>query len=94
MAERISLLEQETIILYNRAEQTAEVFTYEPALKRKLSTMAKEYEEVTVNSTDNGMGGATYILPKKLITIRKPTKKKKLTEEERQALTSRLQGKA
>ena len=92
MAERITLLEQETIILYNRAEKAAEVFTYEPSLKRKLAAMEKEYEEVILSEADNGLGGATYIVPKKLINIRKPAKKRPMSEEEKNKLVSRLRG--
>ena len=45
----ISLLEQETIILFNRAEGEAEVFTYEPTLKRRLDDMADTFAEVGHN---------------------------------------------
>ena len=85
----ISLLEQETIILFNRAEGEAEVFTYEPTLKRRLDDMADTFAEVR-RVSENGAGGITYMLPKKLITVRKPRPKKELTEEERERQRKRM----
>ena len=85
----ISLLEQETIILFNRAEGEAEVFTYEPTLKRRFDDMADTFAEVR-RVSDNGAGGITYMLPKKLITVRKPRPKKELTEEERERQRKRM----
>lgn len=85
----ISLLEQETIILFNRAEGEAEVFTYEPTLKRRLDDMVNTFTEVK-RVSDNGAGGITYTLPKKLITVRKPRPKKELTDEERERQRERM----
>lgn len=85
----ISLLEQETIVLFNRAEGEAEVFTYEPTLKRRLDDMADTFAEVR-RVSDNGAGGITYMLPKKLITVRKPRPKKELTEKDKKERADRL----
>ena len=82
----VSLLEQETIILWNRAEKEVEVFTYEPRLKTKLNKMVKEDKSVSCKVKNNGEGGATYILPKNYIQIRKPPKGKPMTDEQKELL--------
>ena len=83
---KISLLEQETIILYNREEKEAEIFTYEPSLKTKLDKLCKSSPSVFVKREDNGAGGITYTLPKNLISIRSPREKKNLSEVQKKAL--------
>lgn len=89
--DKLSLTEQETVILYNRADKRAEVFTYEPSLKRKLGELAEKYpDEVILANPDNGSGGVAYMVPKKLINIRQPRHKKELTEEEKKELAERL----
>ena len=35
---KLSLYEQETILLYNQAEDTADVYTHDPKLLKKLAT--------------------------------------------------------
>ena len=42
---KLSKYEQETIILYNQAEQTASVYTHDPKLLEKLSRLTKEYPQ-------------------------------------------------
>lgn len=79
---KLSLLEQETIILYNRAENEATVYTHEPTLKRKLAEMEKGNNDVQLIRAD--YGSVEYTIPKKLVSIRKPMKKKTMTEEEKQ----------
>ena len=37
-----SLLEQETIILYNQGEKDVEIYTHDPALIKKLNTSLLE----------------------------------------------------
>ena len=39
---KLSLYEQETIILYNQAEATAEVYTHDPRLLEKLRRLAEK----------------------------------------------------
>ena len=42
---KLSLYEQETIILYNQAEATAEVYTHDPKLLEKLRRLAEKYPD-------------------------------------------------
>ena len=43
---KLSLYEQETIILYNQAEATAEVYTHDLRLLEKLRRLAEKYPGV------------------------------------------------
>ncbi len=42
---KLSLLEQETVLLYNQAESAAEVYTHDPKLMKKLEQLAEKYPE-------------------------------------------------
>lgn len=87
---KLSLLEQETIILFNREGKEADVYTHEPSLKKKLDNLCKTSPDAFVKREDNGAGGVTYTLLKKLISIRTPREKKTLSEEEKKALRKQL----
>lgn len=39
----LSKYEQETVILYNQAEQTADVYTHDPKLLEKLKRLTEKY---------------------------------------------------
>ena len=45
---KLSLYEQETIILYNQAEATAEVYSHDPKLLEKLRRLAEKYPDQIV----------------------------------------------
>ena len=40
---KLSLVERETILLYNQAEPMAEVYTHDPHLMEKLELLAKKH---------------------------------------------------
>ena len=80
---KLSLEEQETIIRYDRATKEATVYTHEPALN-----IAKSCAGVVLVACDDG--SVEYTIPKKLITIRKPQKKRALSADEKQAIADRL----
>ena len=48
---KLSRYEQETIILYNQAEATAEVYTHDPRLLEKLRRLAEKYPDQIVKRT-------------------------------------------
>lgn len=86
----ISLLEQETIILYNRAEKTASVYTFEPTLKRKLKSAMDKYPElVRVVQEEDSDGVMEFEVPKDWIKVT-PKVKKTLSEEEKKIRVERL----
>lgn len=75
---KLSLLEEETIILYNQAEEDVEIYTHDPALMKKLNLRT----DVVTLKRVNKQGGYTYIVPKnKLSVLIKPIR----TEKQKQA---------
>lgn len=64
---KLSLLEQETILLYNQAEATAEVYTHDPKLIQKLERLAEKYPEQIMKKDD-----LHYIVPKRCVSVREP----------------------
>lgn len=80
-----SLYEQETVITFNRAEDTAQIYTADPAMIRKMDDLSRKTTEI--KAVEEMEGAKRYILPKKLISIRKP---RKFSEEQKQIATERL----
>ena len=82
---KLTNYEQETIINFNKEEKVAYIFTYEKTwqkhLERKLSLKPV---------VDNGFGGRSYELPKKL--IKPPRAPRKLSESAKKKLFERLHG--
>ncbi len=72
---KLSLLEQETILLYNQAETTADVYTHDPKLLQKLSRLAEKYPDQIVKKDD-----LHYLVPKRCVSVREP-----YSEERREA---------
>ncbi|MGN0132996.1 MAG: immunoglobulin [Lachnospiraceae bacterium] len=62
-----SLVEQETIILYNQAEQMAEVYSHDPRLLKKLAQLAEKYPEQIRQKEEH-----SYTVPKCCVLIREP----------------------
>ena len=56
---KLSLYEQETIILYNQAEATAEVYSHDPRLLEKLRRLAEKYPDQIVKNAAYRCGSRT-----------------------------------
>jgi hypothetical protein len=85
--EKLSKLEQETIINFNREEDRADFFTHEPIHIRKLEKLAKQFPNLVHLVDVNHHGGRSYNIPKSMIAIRQPvseTKKQLLREKARE----------
>jgi hypothetical protein len=79
----LSNYEQETIINFNKAEDTAHIFTYEKTWQQHLE------KRLGLKPTmDNGFGGKEYEIDKK--RIRPPRAPVKLSAEARAKLTKRM----
>ena len=65
--------ERETVIVFNEAEKTAELYTCSSVVIRKMDELVKEFDEFSVGKQDEV--SKTYIFPKKYVKIRKPSKK-------------------
>ena len=83
MTRKLTSYEQETIINFNKAEDTAYIFTYEKAWQKHLE------EKLGIEPTlDNGYGGKGYELPKK--RIKPPRAPRRLSDSAKVKLAERL----
>ena len=83
MSERLSNYEKETIINFNKAEDTASIFTYEKTWQKHL-----EKKLGLKPVMENGFGGKGYEIEKK--RIRPPRAPVKLSTEARARLIERM----
>ena len=74
--------EMETIINFNDAEKTAEVYTCNKALMKKLDNLCIRSKEITLKKEDKQ--SKTYIFPKKWVKITLP---RTLSDETRKKLS-------
>ena len=74
----LSNLEKETIIIFNEAEPTANITTFNKKLIRRMNERCSENKGFIC--VKKGIDWAEYSCPKKYVTVRAP---KKLTEEQR-----------
>ena len=65
----LSNIEKETIILFNEAERTASVYTYNVALIKKLTQLCDERPDEVTFDRANGHGAMDFTIPKKLIKV-------------------------
>lgn len=83
--------EKETIIRWDMSNDTATIYTFDPALKRKLAKLYGEYPDtVSPERPECEWGSVEYYIPKQLITIRSPRKKKELTQSQLTAMKKNL----
>lgn len=82
----LSRLEQETIINYNAAEQTATVYTRDKTVMRRLDRLVGAYPDTyrLISETDIDK---TYSVPKSYISYRKP---RNLTDRQREQARRRM----
>ena len=83
MTRRLSFIEQETLICFNRAEDMAYVFTYSKAWQEHLEGKLG-LKPVRINSK----GGRDYEIDKR--RIRMPQAPRKLSAEQKAKMVSRL----
>lgn len=63
--------ERETILVFNEAEDTAVIYTFNNDLKKRLAAFAKKYPDLcklTIDDTD--FGSVTYEIQKARVSIR------------------------
>ncbi|MCD7837902.1 MAG: hypothetical protein LUG65_03200 [Clostridiales bacterium] len=68
----LSKQEQETIITYNEAEATANVYTHNRALRRRLETLANERPEDCNLSRTFPSGAVEYTVPRQWVKLTPP----------------------
>ena len=83
---KLTRYEQETIINFNAGEQTATLYTRDPAVMRKVDALVIEYPDTSkcIGETDIDK---TYEMPKSFVSYRKP---RRLSEEQREAAKKRM----
>ena len=64
---KLSLYEQETILLYNQAEATAEVYTHDSRLLEKLRRLAQKHPDQIIQKDEH-----SFTIPKRCVAVREP----------------------
>jgi hypothetical protein len=89
----LSNIERETIITFNAAEDTAEVYTADPVYIRKLDKLCEQfpdtYKFMAELSAKRCKESKTYSMPKRLVKFRPPVTRE-ISKEQREALAERL----
>ena len=82
---KLSKYEMETIVNYNADDQTATLYTRDPAIMRKIDALVIEFPDIykCIGETDIDK---TYEMPKSYVSYRRP---RKLTEEQRKNAVER-----
>lgn len=87
--------ERETTFGWDKSTNICQLITFDQALDRKLMGYCKKYPDifkmVSEQIFDNELEGHEFEFPKKLVTIRQPREKKKMTEEQKKEIGERLQ---
>ena len=83
---RLSKLEQETIILFNEEEKTAECYTCNKRIMSRLDKLVQDGREITLTKQDEY--SKTYVFPKKWVKIN-PTRI--LSEESKEKMRTKLE---
>lgn len=65
--KKLSLVEQETILLYNQAETTAEIYTHDSRLMKKLEQLAKKHPDQIIQKDAHN-----FTVPKRCVSVREP----------------------
>lgn len=83
---KLSRYEQETIINFNAGEQTATLYTRDPAIMRRIDKLVIDYPDTykCIGETDTDK---TYEMPKSAVTYRKP---RRLSDEQRENARNRI----
>lgn len=87
MCDKLSSVEKETIIIFNEAENSATIETFNSKLKKRLQKLSEEYPDVRKIEFNGSDGAERYEFPKAWIRINGP---KKLSDEERMRRSERM----
>ena len=94
MAYSLSRYEQEVIINFNAEEDTATLYTANPAWIRKLDRLVEQnpeqFEMYRKEKMDGQIISEAYRFPKRFVSIRSKDKTSCMTEEQKQEAAERL----
>ena len=82
----VSNIERETVLLFNEAEDTVSVYTFNPTLKRKLGDFSEKYPALCKKTAEDSLGSVTYTVAKDRLSI---SLRAPLSEEKKEALRER-----
>ena len=83
---KLTRYEQETIINFNAGDQTATLYTRDPAIMRKIDALVIEFLDIykCIGETDIDK---TYEMPKSAVSYRKP---RKISNDTRKKMRQRM----
>ena len=61
--------EQETIVLYNEAEEEASIYSFNRSMLRRLEKYAQKHPEICRKGRQYADGAAEYLLHKKYLSV-------------------------
>lgn len=67
---RLTKVEKETIILFNEGENTANIYTYNASLKKRLAAFSRKYPDLCCLERPEHLGGVSYLIDKTRLSIR------------------------
>lgn len=67
---RLTKIEKETIILFNEGENTANIYTHNTSLKKRLAAFSSEYPDLRRQEKPEQLGGVPYEMDKSGLSVR------------------------
>ena len=90
----LSKVEMETIIGFNAAEETAELYTADPVWMRKLDKLVaqnpEQFKPGRVDTCQGEIVAKRYTFPKRFVSIRSKDVRPNLTDKQRAELAARF----
>ena len=79
-------VEKETVVLFNEAEDRAEIYTHNARWKNRLQELSKQYPDECSQVSENAEGGMIFSFDKRLVTIRKPYSEERRKKDRERAI--------
>lgn len=84
---KLSSYEKETILLTSEGDDTWDIYTFNPALKRKLAAFAEKYPQLCRLKATTKEGSVTYLVEKSRVSLHLNAP---MSEERKNALRSSM----
>lgn len=88
---KLTRAEQETIISFDEESPTANVYTHNLKLQKKLDELAAQHPNRVKHERDYPEGAKSYLVPKRCVSIRAPYSDERREADRQRALLTRLQ---
>lgn len=84
--------EQETIVLYNEAEDAASIYSFNRSMLRRLEKYAQKHPDICRKSRQFADGAAEYLIDKKYLSVHflEPEGKKQQSEAGKARMTTTM----